>query len=152
MRTVFINLIGVPLHLYWDAVLKALVNFFSITLEDLMIKILPGENARIILVITRDDVLHKTTIGELFGEHPELLVAEKFERCKFGRCTGDSERNYNDKQKLSMLNQVFHRSNTLKGDTPALHKGELYWVFLTEANAVTVTVTDIAEEWERLTP
>jgi len=150
MCTVFINLIGVPSHLHWDAVLKAIINFFSITLEDLLIKILPGENANIILVITRDDVSHDTTIGKVFEEHPELLVAKKFDKDILGRRASKTcEEEYTNEQKLNMLLQIFYGTYPSE-DFPALHNGEFYWVFLMEANGITVTVTDIAKEWRRL--
>jgi hypothetical protein len=147
---VLINLVGVPSHLHWDAVLKALVNYYSITREDLLLNILPGEKSKIILVITRDDVSHETTIGEVFEKHPELLATKKFERCTYGRSASKSgEDKHTNEQKLDMLSQVFRSSNTVEGDIPALAKGD-YWVFLTEADGITVTVTDIAKEWRRL--
>ena len=129
-----------------ELVFRALVHLFLITWEDFLNKILVQEKfSRINLMITRDGVQQETTIGDFFGRHSEFVEAGEPNKIMFGRSTSEI---YTDEEELDLLFQVVKKHTTRN---PVDNKGKDYWVFLKEKDTVTVTVTDIAEEWRRLT-
>ena len=142
-----INLQGVADEDYVRAIFYALVNWFLITWEDFTINVLGNkDNSNRILIITHRDVSQETTIGDFFKGYPEFTAAGEPEEITLGRTTHFV---YSNDEELELLFRVFHKVHPLS--FPALHENEYYWVFLKETDTITVTVTDIAEEWRRLT-
>jgi hypothetical protein len=142
-----INLQGVADEDYVKAVFHALVNWFFTTGEDFIIKVLGNKNnSNRILIITHGDVSQETTIEDFFKEYPEFLAAEKPKKITLGRTTHFV---YSNDEELKMLLHIFHK--VYPSSFPALHENEYYWVFLKETDTITVTVTDVAKEWRRLT-
>ena len=145
---VLINLVGVSVPLHPYAVFKALQNLWHITFQDLVERVLHNKFAQVELVLAHEGVSQETTIGGFFEGHPEFLEAGEPQNITFGRY---ANKMYDNETELRLLFQVFRNKFLSSDDFPASHKGEEYWVFLREANAITVTVTDIAKEWRRLT-